>query len=40
MLNFRTDLATDIREFYRTANKLENEINGIQIEEEKIDENI
>ena len=40
MVNFRTDLANERREIYKTANKLEDEINGIESEEEKIDENI
>ena len=40
MFNFRTDLAAERREIYRTANKLENEINGIESEEQQIDENI
>ena len=40
MFNFRTDLASERREIYRTANKLENEINGIESEEQQIDENI
>ena len=30
MFNFRTDLAAERREIYRTANKLENEIDGIE----------
>ncbi len=40
MVDFRTDLANERREIYITANKLEDEINGIESEEEKIDENI
>ena len=40
MFNFRTDLASERREIYRTANKLENDINGIESEEQQIDENI
>ena len=39
MVDFRTDLANERREIYITANKLEDEINGIESEEEKIDEN-
>ena len=40
MFNFRTDLANERREIYRVANKLEDDINGIKSEEEKIDDNI
>lgn len=32
---FRTDMAVERRDLYRNANKLENEINGIECEEEK-----
>ena len=39
MFNFRTDLASERREIYQKANKLE-EINGIQTDQEEIDENI
>lgn len=40
MFNFRTDLASERRELYKTANNLENEIDGIESEEIVIDENI
>ena len=40
MFNFRTDLAAERREIYRTANELEDEINGIESEEQQINENI
>ena len=32
---FRTDMAVERRDIYRTANKLEEEINGIECEEVK-----
>lgn len=35
---FRTDMAVERRDLYRTANKLEDEIKGIECEEEKIDD--
>lgn len=40
MYNFRTDLASERRDLYRKANKLENEINGIESEEKQVDEKI
>lgn len=40
MYNFRTDLALERRELYRKANKIENEIDGVETEEEDIGENI
>ena len=40
MYNFRTDLALERRDLYRKANNLENEIDGIQTEEEKEGEEI
>lgn len=40
MINFRTDLADERRDIYIKANKLENEIPGIETEESKISENI
>ena len=40
MYNFRTDLALERRELYRKANKIENEIDGVETEEEKVGENI
>ncbi len=30
MINFRTDLATERREIYRKANKIEKEIPGVE----------
>ena len=38
--NFRTDLATERRDLYRTANRIENEIEGIESDNEEINENI
>lgn len=35
---FRTDMAVERRDLYKNANKLENEIKGIECEEEKIDD--
>ena len=40
MNNFRTDLALERRDLYKKANNIENEIDGIKTEEEKIGENI
>lgn len=40
MYNFRTDLALERRDIYRKANKIDNEIDGIETEEEEIDERI
>ena len=40
MCNFRTDLAVERRDIYRKANKIENEIDGIDVEEEQIDEKL
>lgn len=40
MYNFRTDLALERRELYRKANKIENEIDGVETEDENIGENI
>lgn len=39
MFNFRTDLASERREIYQKANQLE-EIDGIETNQEEIDENI
>jgi len=38
--NFRTDLALERRDLYKKANHIEQEINGIETEEEKTGENI
>lgn len=35
---FRTDMAVERRDLYRNANKVENEIKGVECEEEKIDD--
>ena len=40
MYNFRTDLALERRDIYKKANKLENEIDGIESTKEEKDENI
>ena len=40
MYNFRTDLASERRDIYNKANKLENDIDGIESEKEEINENI
>lgn len=40
MENFRTDLAVERRDIYRKANKLENEIEGMETEEEQISEEV
>ena len=39
MINFRTDLALERRDFVKKANKLEN-IDGVETEEEEFDENL
>ena len=40
MYNFRTDLASERRDLYQKANNIENQIDGIESEEENVDENI
>lgn len=40
MYNFRTDLASERRDIYKKANKLENEIDGIESEQQEIDDNL
>lgn len=35
---FRTDMAVERRDLYRNANKIENEIKGVECEEEKNDD--
>ncbi len=40
MYNFRTDLATERKDLYSKANNLEKEIDGIETEEEKANDNI
>ena len=36
MYNFRTDLALERRDLYKRANNIENEVDGIETEEENI----
>ena len=40
MYNFRTDLASERRDIYKKANKLESEIDGIESKKEEKDENM
>lgn len=40
MYNFRTDLALERRDLYKKANGLKNEVDGIEIEEDKTDEKV
>lgn len=40
MIDFRTDLADERRDIYRKANKLENEVPGIETEENEVNENV
>ena len=40
MYNFRTDLALERRNLYKKANQIENEIDGVETEEEDVGENI
>ncbi len=40
MFNFRTDLALERRDIYKKANNIENEVNGVEVTEEKINDNI
>lgn len=40
MYNFRTDLALERRDLYKKANNIENEVDGIETEEEKSGDNI
>lgn len=40
MINFSTDLAVERNDIYRKANKIENNIEGIETEDEEISENI
>lgn len=40
MYNFRTDLALERRDLFNKAHNLKNDIEGIETEEEKIDDNI
>ena len=40
MFDFRTDLADERRDLYRKANNIENEVNGVETEEEQINEKI
>lgn len=38
MMNFRTDMAVERRDLYKKANHIENEIDGVECEEENIDD--
>ena len=40
MYNFRTDLANERRDMYKKANKVENEIDGIDSQMQDVDENL
>lgn len=40
MFDFRTDLADERRDLYRKANNIEKEVDGIEVTEEVVDENI
>ena len=40
MYNFRTDLASERRDIYQKANNVEGQINGVESEQEEIDENL
>ena len=40
MYYFRTDMADERKDLYKKANNIENEIDGIEAQEEKIDDNI
>ena len=40
MFNFRTDLADERRDLYKKANKLDDNIKGIDVENEEINENL
>ena len=40
MYNFRTDLASERRDLYQKANKIETQIDGIESEQQDVDENI
>lgn len=40
MYNFRTDLALERRDLYRKAHNIENEVEGIETEEEKINDDL
>lgn len=40
MYNFRTDLAVERRELYRKANKIDQELEGVETEEEIVGDNI
>ena len=40
MYNFRTDLALERRDLYKKAHNIEQEIDGIETQEEQIDDKI
>ncbi len=37
-MDFRTDMALERRDLYRKANRIENEIDGVECEEEEVDD--
>lgn len=40
MINFRTDLALERRDLFKKANNIENEVDGLETQEEIFDGNI
>ena len=40
MLDFRTDLADERTDLYKKANNIENNLDGIEVEEKQINKNI
>lgn len=40
MINFRTDLALERRDLFKKANNIENEVDGLETQEEIFDDNI
>ena len=40
MINFRTDLALERRDIYRKANNISNEVDGLETEEEEVNQDI
>ena len=39
MINFRTDLALERRDLFKKANNIENEVDGLETQEEIFDSN-
>lgn len=37
-MDFRTDMAVERRDLYRKANQIENEIDGVECEEEELED--